>query len=127
MSDPDLNHVSDCFPDKDETVTGRELKRQVYGAVRAGKLSIDAQHSAQASIPKKSGSENLKEDELIVNFPDRFQIDRQLRWNHWSNNTHRTNNIPEAFHSKVKRSFGHPHSSLHHFLHFIQELQSATK
>ncbi len=40
MSDPDLNHVPDCFPDKDETVAGTELKQQVYGAVRAGKRRL---------------------------------------------------------------------------------------
>ncbi len=50
-------------------------------------------------------------------------LSRTADWNHFTNDTRRTNNIPEAFHSKVKRMFGHAHSSLHHFLHFLQQLQ----
>ncbi len=44
-------------------------------------------------------------------------------WNHYSNDSHRTNNIPEGFHSKFKRGFGHVHSSLNHVLSYLQELQ----
>ncbi len=44
-------------------------------------------------------------------------------WNHHSNDSHRTNNIPEGFHSKFKRGFGHVHASLHHVLAYLQQLQ----
>ncbi len=79
VTDPDVNHVPGCEPLSEEAGAGKELQRTVYVAVRSGKRPIDAHHSTQSTIPKKAKLENLNHESLVANFPDRFEIERQLR------------------------------------------------
>jgi hypothetical protein len=44
-------------------------------------------------------------------------------WNHFSNSSHRTNNVSEGFNSKIARVYGRRHALLSNFLYFFQEFQ----
>ncbi len=61
---------------------------------------------------------------LIVRFVQYFQnywMQDVKAWNHHHNDGPRNTNIAEVLHSKLNRSFGHPHSAPHTFLKWFQK------
>ncbi len=79
ISDPDANHVAGCIPKTMEMITGKELEKEVFLNVRNGKRPSDSHHAVQSSITKRARDGNLDETAIIMNFRDKFEMNRQLQ------------------------------------------------
>ncbi len=56
----------------------------------------------------------------FVQYFEFFWLHQVNNWNHFENDGPRNTNIAEAWHSKLNRSFGHPHPALQVFLCWLQ-------
>ncbi len=56
----------------------------------------------------------------FIQYFEFFWLRQVDNWNHFANDGPRNTNIAEAWHSKLNRSFGHPHPALHVFLSWFQ-------